>query len=93
MKKKQAEAAAEALLLPERQKQQALKARADAKSGWLKRPGQGAWRVCVLLGLSAGGVIGYFGYDNAIMGLITGFAVGSLVGALARYVVNRLSTP
>ena len=91
MRKEEAEAAAEALLQPEKQRQQAFQARAQSPSELLRSPGQRAWKAFALLGLLSGGVIGHFVYGNLASGLMLGAAAGSVVGAVARAAVNRRS--
>ena len=93
MRKEQAEVAADALLQPLKQQQEAAQVNAQMRSAWLQSRGQLAWRVCAILGLVAGGAIGHFSFGKLTIGLIMGMAAGSVVGALARTVVNRRPAP
>lgn len=93
MRKEQAEATADALLQPLRQQQEAELVAAQRQSAQLEGRGQRAWRVFALLGLASGGAIGHFVFGKLTMGLIMGLAAGSVVGALARALVNRRRAP
>ena len=93
MRREQTEAAADALLQPQVERQRSVAATAQLRSAYLQSRGQLAWRVLALLGLLAGGSIGHFAYGKLTMGLIMGMAAGSIVGAIARALINRRSAP
>ena len=93
MRKEQAESAAEALLQPLRQQQEAVQTNAQMRSAWLQSRGQLAWRVFAVLGLVSGGAIGHFAFGRLTLGLIVGAAAGSIVGALARALVGQRPAP
>lgn len=93
MRREEAEAAADALLQPERERQRKMEAHAQMRFAWLQSRGQRVWRMLAILGFLSGGAIGHFVFGKLTMGLIMGAAAGSALGAIARALVNRRSAP